>query len=378
MIPFARIVKYGNTVAAPTGIKDFQANSTHAMVLGHDGTMWGFGTTTSGSMGTGSVESTIGWYKSNISGVDSFSSNMQNSTVALMKDGRVMVCGTTRADKFGGTIPTSNLDWIDVTDQIPQEVIDAEIKQIVNHSQYVIFLTKNNLIYSVSLSIGNTSTILPGTTWRKNTFGPDMNVVRIAGLSQSPSGPICIVQDDAGLLYGIGYNGYKVFASSPDSAINTYTKMGDVPYVEYSLADSGRFSTGVMSSTRSVYSGREPGPDGFNSTFGSMLKVGCAANTAIGFTETRMYGSYGQNQLPIAATTNASSGGYVIDLRAVPTGMKTTDMRFCCGNNAKNVYILYEDDSRVASLYCLGPNVGQGNNVNAQFIKVDLPPALLN
>lgn len=377
MIPFARILEYGNTVAAPTGIKDLQANSSHAMVLGYDGNLWAFGSSTSGSMGTGFAvpDADKGWYKSNISNVNSFSSNMANSTIALTNDGRVLVCGSIRADKFSSPdISTSNLDWLDVTDHLPQEVIDAGIKQVINHSLYVAILTNNNLLYSVGLSMGNTSTIID-RTWRRNTFGADMKVDRVVALAQSPSGPICIVRDSSGYLYGIGYNGNKVLNASNTSSYTEYIKLGDIPYTEYALVNGGTFSAGVLSDGRSVYSGTFA--RSFNNTFGSYLKVGAVSNTVFGFNNTNMFGQYGQNQLPIASAGNNESIG-IVNLRTVPSGTNTKDMRFVCGNDLKNVYVLYKDEEGISSFYCLGPNVGQGSNLYQQFIKVDLPPALLN
>lgn len=376
MLPFVRMFNYGNTVAAPTGIKDFQANGSHCMALTYSGEMWAYGTSTSGSMGTGFTVGAAdkGWYKSNISNVKSFSSNMETSTVALTNDDRVLVCGSTRFDKFSTPdIASSNLDWLDVTDHIPQEVIDAGMKQVINHAYYVAIFTENNLLYSVALSLGNTSTIID-RTWRRNTFG-DIQVERVVSLTQTPSGPLCIVQDADGYQYGIGYNGNKIIDNTSTNSYSVYTKMGTLPYNEFAISNSGKFSSAVLSDGRSVYSGTFP--KSFNDSFGSFLKVGAVSNTVFGLDAKNMRGQYGQNQLPIASADNNASNG-VVNLRNVPAGTQTKDIRFICGNDVKNVYIIYTNEDGISSFYGLGPNFDQNSTAYAQFVKVDLPGALLN
>lgn len=384
MIPFARISKYGNTVAGLQKIKDLQANDTHLMLLTNDGEMWAFGYTSSGSMGIGITVPTTnqGWYKSNISNVKTFSSNRLSSTIAVTNDDKVYVCGTILAAKFSTpNLPTSNLSWLDVTDHIPAEILTRGIKQIYNHTNYVAILTYDNTLYSVAYTLADGSTAID-RTWRLNTSSV-VTVEKMISFEQTASGFIFIVQGTDGFLYGIGSNSNRLISSDATSTFYSYTKLGTLAYTDFQMSNGGTFSTGILSDGRAVHSGSLTGVASFNNTLtaasNAPRRVAAFAGCGIGIT-TLMLGAYSSNQLPIASSSNSNSGS-VVNIRAMPSGFNSIDIKFICGNGGtssgnKNMYVLYQDVDGKSTLYGVGYCVGQGSIVNAQFIKLDLPGGL--
>jgi|AGFT01.1.fsa_nt_gi hypothetical protein len=386
MIPFARILSYGNKVAGLSKIKDLQANDTHLMLLTTDGDMWAYGYSNSGSMGIGTTvpQANQGWYKSNISNVRLFSSNRLTSTIAVTTDNKVYVCGSIVAAKFSTpNLPTSNLSWLDVTDHIPQEILDAGIKQIYNQTNYVAILTNNNVVYSVAFTLGDSSVVVE-RTWRRNTatsIVPD----KIVGFEQTASGFVFIVQDSSGYLYGLGYNGNRIISSAATSTFTTYTQLGTLAYLDYQIANGGTFSTGILSDGRAVHCGSLTGVASFNNTLTAAsnvpLKVAAFAGCGIGVIQSnRMLGAYTSNQLPIASAGNTNSGSVVI-IRNMPGSMSSADIKFMCGNGStstgnKNMYVLYQDVNGKSTIFGLGFCVGQGASVNQPFVKIDLPGGL--
>jgi|SRR6478609_2267255 len=384
MIPFARISKYGNTVAGLQKIKDLQANDTHLMLLTADGEMWAFGYTSSGSMGIGTTVSTAnqGWYKSNISNVKSFSSNRLASTIAVTNDDKVYVCGSILAAKFSTpNLPTSNLSWLDVTDHIPAEILAKGIKQIYNHTNYVAILTYDNTLYSVALTLADGSTVID-RTWRLNTSSV-VTVEKMISFEQTASGFVFIIQGTDGFLYGIGSNSNRLISSAATSTFFSFTKLGTLAYTDYQMANGGTFSTGILSDGRAVHCGSLTGVASFNNTLtaasNAPRRVAAFAGCGIGIT-TLMLGAYSSNQLPIASSSNSNSGS-VVNIRAMPSGFNSSDIKFICGNGGtssgnKNMYVLYQDVDGKSTLYCVGYCVGQGSIVNAPFVKLDLPGGL--
>ena len=384
MIPFARISKYGNTVAGLQKIKDLQANDTHLMLLTADGEMWAFGYTSSGSMGIGTTVSTAnqGWYKSNISNVKSFSSNRLASTIAVTNDDKVYVCGSILAAKFSTpNLPTSNLSWLDVTDHIPAEILAKGIKQIYNHTNYVAILTYDNTLYSVALTLADGSTVID-RTWRLNTSSV-VTVEKMISFEQTASGFIFIIQGTDGFLYGIGSNSNRLISSDATSTFFSYTKLGTLSYTDFQMTNGGTFSTGILSDGRAVHSGSLTGVASFNNTLtaasNAPRRVAAFAGCGIGIT-TLMLGAYSSNQLPIASSSNSNSGS-VVNIRAMPSGFNSSDIKFICGNGGtsagnKNMYVLYQDVDGKSTLYCVGYCVGQGSSVNQPFVKLDLPGGL--
>lgn len=386
MIPFARMLQYGNVVTQ-SKIIDLQAASSHLMLLTSDGDLWSFGYSTSGSMGIGvSIpQESQGWYKSNISNVRTFSTNRLGSTVAATSDGKVLVCGAVNAAKFSTpNISTTNLSWLDVTDHIPQVILDKGIKQVYNHTNYVAIMTFDNIIYSTALTLGDSSTVLE-RTWRvnvANTIVPE----KIVAFEQTSSGIVFMVQDSAGYVYGIGSNSNRLLGSAAGD-IYTYTQIGTEPFTDYQVTNGGTFSTGVLASGRSVYSGVLTGSASYNNTLVSSgsLKAGAFAGTGFVITSSaKMTGAYLQNQLPLASTGNTASNAVII-IRNVPNSSvgisNIQNVKFVCGNGgtssgAKNAYMLYQDADGFSELYGLGTNVGQTAALNQSFIKINLPGSL--
>lgn len=386
MIPFARMLKYGNVVSV-SKIVDLQANDTHLMLLTSDGDMWAYGYTASGSMGIGTTvpQAEQRWYKSDISDVKLFSSNRLSSTIAVTNDNRVYVCGSISAAKFSTpNLPTSNLSWLDVTDHIPAEILVKGIKQIYNHTNYVAILANDNTLYSVALSIADTSTVIE-RTWRVNTSST-VTINKIMAYEQTASGFIFVGQGVDGFLYGIGTNSNRLISSSSTSTFSVYTKLGTLAYTDYQVANGGTFSTGILSNGLAVHCGSLTGVAGFNNTLTAAsnvpLKVAAFAGCGIGIIQSnRMLGAYTSNQLPIASAGNSNSGSVVI-IRNMPGAMSSTDIKFICGNGStstgnKNMYVLYQDDNQKSTLYGIGFCVGQGSAVNQQFIKIELPGSIL-
>lgn len=386
MIPFARISKYGNTVAGLKKIQDLQANDTHLMLLTTDGDMWAFGYTSSGSMGIGSTiaQANQGWYKSNISNVKTFSSNRLGSTIAVTNDDKVYVCGSILAAKFSTpNLPTSNLAWLDVTDHIPAEILTKGIKQIYNHTNYVAIITYDNTLYSVAISLADTSTVID-RTWRVNT-SPTATAEKIVAYEQTASGSIFIVQGTDGFLYGIGTNSNRLISSASTTSFTVLTKLGTLAYTDFQMANGGTFTTGILSDGRAVHSGTLTGVASFNNTLTAAsnvpTRVAAFAGCGIGIIQSnRMLGAYTSNQLPIASAGNSNSGSVVI-IRTMPGGMSSDDIKFICGNGStstgnKNMYVLYQDVDGKSTLYGLGFCVGQGASVNQPFVKLDLPGGL--
>lgn len=384
MIPFPRMLEYGNIAKDLAKIKDLQSSATHLMLLTTDGDLWSYGYSSSGSMGIGRTIAAAdqGWYKSLLSNVVLFSSNRLNSTVALTTDNKIYVCGTILAGKFSTPdLPTSNLDWLDVTDHIPQEILNLGIKQIYNHNSYIAILTNNNVIYSVAYTLGDSSVVID-RTWRRNvanTIVPD----KIVGFEQTASGFIFIVQDSSGFLYGLGSNSNKIISSSTTSTFYTYTQLDTVAYLDYQISNGGTYSAGILSNGRAVYCGALTSTAGFNNTLtaasNAPKRIASFAGCAIGIT-TLMLGAYTSNQLPISSVDNTASGS-VVNIRAMPSGMVSSDIKFICGNGGtssgnKNMYVLYQNANGLSTLYGLGFCVGQGAVLNAQFIKMDLPGGL--
>lgn len=384
MIPFARMLEYGN-VATKSTILDLQANNTHLTLLTSNGDLWCYGYSTVGSMGVGVGVSYFeqGWYKSHISNVKTFSSNRLPSTVAVTTDNKVYVCGSVPAAKFSTpNISTSNLAWLDVTDHIPQEILDLGIKQVYNQTNYIAIMTYDNTIYSVGYTLGDSS-VLMERTWRKNS-ATSIVPTEIVGFEQTASGFTFFVQDIDGFIYGLGYNGSRLITNASTSQYTTYTKLGTLAYKDFQVANGGTFSTGILSDNRAVHSGILTGTASFNNTLtaasNSPLKVAAFAGSGIGIIgSAKMIGAYTSNQLPISYLNNNSSGA-VVTIRNMPTGVD--DIKFVCGNGStstgnKNMYVLYQDSSGNSTLYGLGFCVDQGASPNQNFVKIDLPGGVI-
>ena len=138
MIPFARIVKYGNTVLPPKlSIKQLSCGSTHRALLYSDGELYTAGNGVNYKLGTGTTTNYLQAWQHVNSDVD-FVASGNNCTLIRKKDGTYWHCGAKEA-VYGVT--SNNQIWTDCS---------------------VLFSTIQDSI--VDISVGNFSTIVQTST----------------------------------------------------------------------------------------------------------------------------------------------------------------------------------------------------------------------
>ena len=229
MIPFARIVKYGNSVIESTKVKQVN-NKLDTLVLWEDGTLWGCGYNRYGQItGGSSVDVQKDWVIIS-TGVKEILGTWNNGFVILMRDGKMMAAG--------------DLTWAGLSTQGALQDVTAKLtisgKNIVQYSfsgPCVLVRTEDNVLYGLS------STLARGVLGTGVTTGSQMTLIQLATSVKfcATDGNESFYITTAGRLWCTGWNNGGNLGTGNSTQINTWQLSPTAPndvvevYPSYSL-----------------------------------------------------------------------------------------------------------------------------------------------
>lgn len=162
MIPFARVVKYGNRLPVPAGMKKIKSYGLGHMFLTTDGDFYVYGINSNGRFGTGSTDNVTGTPLKVMSGVADFAM-CARCTVLIMNDGTFLACGALSMMGLG-----TSLTYIDISSIFLNvsglTKLDFTRRDSVNYTLYA--LTSSGDVFG--MGYGNRGQLGIGTG---NSFG---------------------------------------------------------------------------------------------------------------------------------------------------------------------------------------------------------------
>lgn len=175
MLPFARMLEYGNIVPSVPTISKFKVNYTTKALLYSTGELFTSGSGTNYKLGTGTTDNINQAWNMVLSGVVDIYVGYQ-CTLAITSDGKFWCCGA-RSALYGGS-GTNNV-WTDCTSIFSGIGGYAEIKDIQLGQSSSLVLTKNGNLYVVGYN--NNGELGSGSTSPITTLTlRDTNVTKIS------------------------------------------------------------------------------------------------------------------------------------------------------------------------------------------------------
>lgn len=233
MIPFARIVKYGNAIPKPAGVLKISTSISHVGMLFDNGNLYLRGAGAEYKLGndsTGFVQDR--WIKCPYNVADVWC--LTYATIILTTDGKLYLAGQMG---YVGVVATSVPGWTDITSILSSIPALGTIKNIASTES-----TTSNGAILILLSSGD-------------LYGIGRNVAGVLGVSGIQSTPINI---DTGVT---------LIAGTDRAAAFHYVKNGQY----YRCGSNARYNLGTSSSSLSTFTVS-------TDIVGSVLGIACTTN----------------------------------------------------------------------------------------------------
>ena len=222
MIPFARIVKYGNVLPKGPSIIDVKHSYTSNIttyILRDNGELWGGGYNGNGALGLGNTSDTYRnkcvKLRSDVKLMNCFSSNV----VIITNDNKILFAGND--DRItSGSSSFVRSTWFDMSNRFSSVTPISEIKKIGSTPYNLFVLTSTGNMYGVGLGRALGANIAATSGNYTNT--PSLISTNVADMQVGAESTTFRKTD--GTIWGFGNNGYgAVYAmdvSSPTSTSN--------------------------------------------------------------------------------------------------------------------------------------------------------------
>lgn len=228
MIPFARIVKYGNNIVPLPRIKKILAAANWCMILYETGDLYVRGQNSGQTFGDGSAQNTIytGDWRLSTTGIKDVWSGA-GTTFCTTMDNRVLSSGAIRG-LTGGTASSTNIftdrssTFISAGLQ-PSDIIDMSV------GPYDIFvLTATGAVYSGGTNFSGQHGV--GNTTAR-VFGLNTNFVNVKKISSSTGqGGTCWYLDTSGNFYAAGDGSVGQILGTASSSVPKLISTGVIDY----------------------------------------------------------------------------------------------------------------------------------------------------
>lgn len=381
MIPFTRILTYGNTVKG-LAVKEIKMALTHLSIVDNEGGLLCYGTNPNGSMGIGSTSNVVGWYDSAIDNVDRIWHNGSRCSIVRKIDGTLWFCGTYFNQQLGSpNLSTASpvTQWTEITDRVtfdPKLIID-----VIPSYTFMTFLLSTGEIYTTDRgAIPGTTVVNPNgyTGWRVNQ--PPVKFVKIATYPWASSYTgVYIGIDEEGNAYGIGYDGWKQISSSGSGTLTSWTPT----VTAYKIKDvqmGSNFNIYQTTNNRMIYCGISGviNTANINNTVyqypvtGDNIAQRIFASTSGVYhirSNNSMWGSYANNQMPVAP--NSLGNPSQTQIRIMPEDYNSIEYLFC--TTSQQMVVIYKDPTDgKRRMYVLGASLG-GSNTLTTFTEIEFP-----
>lgn len=240
MIPFARVLKYGNTVKLSTKVKQV-SHRLDTLVLWEDGQLWGSGYNRYGQIsGTASNTNPVKEWTKISDGVDEILGAWNSGFALKMKNGQLFAAGDLPWAAAG-----TQASLIDVTDKLL--VPGKTITQYSFSGTCVMCVTSDNILYGLS------STLSRGVLGNGVTIGAQYSFIQLAtGVRKCVTdGNESFYITTAGRLWCTGWNNAGSLGTANSTQVNTWQLSPTAPVnvvdikTSYSLAQLV-INTGVV------------------------------------------------------------------------------------------------------------------------------------
>lgn len=309
MIPFARLLKYGNTVTPPPQIKQLEFGINGLYLLYDNGELYYRGRNGSGQLGNGS--SSVAYMQWNLcnTNVKSIIKGPSGTSIAVKNDGTVWGTGSSNIFSTGNY---SAYTWVDYTVRFSPLGI-SNIKSVHGTNSGVYVLMNNGNLYAAG--VNTNGQLGMGSTGSSSTF------IQVASGVQSLSSAVqsasYISTDNKVYATGINTNGALGIGSTTNATsftlVNSGTPIGTYPY-STSIARNNNGSwlltaTDNTSAPVYLYSGAVA-YSGSNFTSGSYNSFTFInpANTSSAFTITKLATSLGNSNNMLVMTDHGLYG----------------------------------------------------------------------
>lgn len=250
MIPFARMIQYGNAAPAPVRLKYIRSNGTSHFFLYDNGDLYGYGTNSHGNFGLGTSNlSTLTLLNTNVG--DVFAG--PDGTFLLKNDNTIWFAGN-KADY--STTQTDQTTWLDIS-TIIRNGVTGNIVKICGVNSGSIMLTDSGNFYR--LGIGATGSNGTGAT---DGSGGSTNVPKLVstGVKDIVGSSICsFYLTNSGNLYATGGNTGGNLGLGTTTNVSSYTlsktSVSSICVVASNTVAIIKLSTGEIQSTGTVANG---------------------------------------------------------------------------------------------------------------------------
>ena len=211
MLPFARMVRYGNVVAAKNHIKMVATGTGFFFVLSSTGDLWASGDNTYHQFGTTHTTSYFGTYLKIDTNIDGIWAST-NFSVMKKRNGTFWYCGL-------GGIHNTQTEWEQITafgDLDPNDIVDVYCSFNMVH-----FKNSTGNLYAIGMN-GNSNAgtgIGAGTQVTECTLVPNITNVKYM-VYTSTAGTVFALTND-GKAYGWGRNANGELGQGNNTAIST-------------------------------------------------------------------------------------------------------------------------------------------------------------
>lgn len=323
MIPFARIVKYGNMVVESKKMKQLD-NKLDTLVLWEDGTLWGCGYNRYGQLMGDSANTAVqkNWVQVS-SGVEEIIGSWNNGFAVLMKDGTIMAAG--------------DLTWAALGTQGALQDVTAKLtisgKTIVQYSfsgPCVLVRTSDNVLYGLS------STLARGNLGIGTTIGSQLTLIQLATNVKycATDGNESFYITTAGKLWCTGWNNSANLGTANSTQINTWQLSPTAPndvvavYPSYSLTVLV-INTGVVYVCGNMATGLGTAKTTFSSMHPELVVL--SGNYSVGVSGATL------NTMVIANPTVKTNIYFSGNMTYMGSGTNTNDMGLWSTNYASGI-----------------------------------------
>ena len=199
MLPFVRMLEYGNIIPTERNIKKVQYGQTHYVILDTLGDLWGSGTNTYYQLGISDkvteYNGTSIKIQSNVT--DVWASN--NSTLIKKYDGSFWYCGL-------GGINNTQMPWTKLNAEFGS-VLPSDIKNVFAHFQMYHFGTTDGSLYAIGANGNVNSGVAGGSGLSVLTLVPGVQNVKEMVYTTAAGTVMALTDTNAMYVWGRNANG---------------------------------------------------------------------------------------------------------------------------------------------------------------------------